>query len=632
MIRYLDGRRASVVLDRAKVRKVLQRAKIVGEPLAVLPSDSTEVAQLLADPGFSQGVKSVAVKNGLEPEEARTTAATALRSLGAEHTARAGDVFRAFIGWMSRAHDFRYDEEAGRRLRVLDRNHSLLFLFSHRSYLDIELYAALEASGISAPYFMGGANLDFFPFGALARKVGVVFVKRSTTDSPIYRFVLRSFIGQLTRNRKNLAWSIEGGRTRTGKLRPPTYGILRYVVDAIEAVPDGPETLIVPVSIVYEQLHEVSTMTSESRGGKKRPEDLRWLINFTRSQGDRLGNAYLEFGEPIPVRERLAEMRGENPAGENVVERLALDTCHRINRATPVTATAVVCVAMLAADRSVTLDEVLETVAPLADYLERRSWPVAGALNLTDRATIRRTLQELSASGVLVAFDGGLETVWGVAEEQHLVAAFYRNTAIHVLVDRAIGELALGAATEGGDDGARVAVKEALRLRDLLKFDFFFPSRQEFVGELVKEMSYLDVDAASHLNDFDADQARQWLAGARPLVAHLVLRPILEAYLLVAERLAAWDDSEFETFDEKRFLDECVRVGRQWSLQRRIASAESISLELFKPALRLARHRGLLASTGEESIKGREDFALELRETVRRVNQIADVAKGTGGR
>ena len=47
---------------------------------------------------------------------------------------------------------------------------------------------------------------------------------------------------------------------------------------------------------------------------------------------------------------------------------------------------------MLAADRALTLDEVLATVAPMAGYIESRRWPVAGAANLTDRATIRRTL------------------------------------------------------------------------------------------------------------------------------------------------------------------------------------------------------------------------------------------------
>jgi hypothetical protein len=38
----------------------------------------------------------------------------------------------------------------------------------------------------------------------------------------------------------------------------------------------------------------------------------------------------------------------------------------------------VVCLALLAADRSLTLDEVLGTVAPLARYIDGRGWPVAG--------------------------------------------------------------------------------------------------------------------------------------------------------------------------------------------------------------------------------------------------------------
>ncbi|WP_196763454.1 hypothetical protein, partial [Mycobacterium avium] len=42
------------------------------------------------------------------------------------------------------------------------------------------------------------------------------------------------------------------------------------------------------------------------------------------------------------------------------------------------------------------------------------------------------------------------------------------------------------------------------------------------------------------------------------------------------------------------FLAECLQVGKQWELQRRIANAESRSMELFKTALRLARHRELV--------------------------------------
>ncbi len=127
---------------------------------------------------------------------------------------------------------------------------------------------------------------------------------------------------------------------------------------------------------------------------------------------------------------------------------------------------------------------------------------------------------------------------------------------------------------------------------------------------------------------FSAADARRWLTALRPYTAHLVLRPFVDAYHVVADRLAEWEADE--VFDEKRFLDECLRVGKQWVLQRRLASEESVSLELFKPALRLAGHRGLLDSTTPELSKLRREFADEITSTVRRINEIASLARSAG--
>ena len=166
-------------------------------------------------------------------------------------------------------------------------------------------------------------------------------------------------------------------------------------------------------------------------------------MRFARLQRNRLGRAYLTVGEPFSLRDRMAELAAEGVTGHQAVERVALDISHRINRATPVTATAIVSLALLGADRALTVDEVLETVEPLAAYIDARHWPVAGAADLRDRSTIRRALAELTLSGVLTAYDRGTEPVWKIGDDQHLVAAFYRNTVIHILVERAIGELAL---------------------------------------------------------------------------------------------------------------------------------------------------------------------------------------------
>jgi glycerol-3-phosphate O-acyltransferase len=577
------------------------------------------VGQLLADDHFADGVAGLAHKLGRDGESVLAEAAGYLQEMSGHHTDRSCDLWNKFGNWMLRGYDQLLDEEGLTRLRHLDRKHTLVFLISHRSYLDgWTMGPQLPALGFSPTFMLGGSNANVFPLSVVARNSGVVWIRRSTDSLPVYRFALRAYIAQLLRNRNNLWWSIEGGRTRTGKLRPPRYGLLRYVVDAVAAF-DGPEVLLVPVSNVYDQLHEVRKVTAEARGAVKRPETAVWFARYAANLGQRMGRVYVDFGEPVRLRERLAEL--EAAGADRIVERVALDVSHRLNRATPVTPTAAVCVAMLAADRALSLTEVLATVAPLADYLSRRGWPIAGAATLTDAMTVRRALQDLVSSGVLTSYSGGDETVWAVSPDQHLTAAFYRNGAIHTLVLRAIAELTLLSMAGGERACADEAAGVALSLRDLLKFEFFFPGRADFRTEIEAELALIHPDATL---DGGPEEASGWLRGARPRVAHLVLRPYLEAYWLVAHQLAAIDGEEF---DEPRFLTDCLRVGKQWALQRRLASEESVTLELFRTALELARHRDLLISDDPQLTKRRQVFADELRSAVTGAAAIAGMER-----
>lgn len=621
----------------------------------------TDPERLLQDPALDATLTRYAATHALPPTQVRTEARAYLAEMLASHSETVTRSWNRFGAWMLRAHDVLVDDEDLARLRELDRQHSLAFVFSHRSYLDgWVLPQALAARRFSPTFTFGGANLDLPGIGRLASRTGIIFIRRATRDAPLYRVTLRGYIAHLVRNRANLSWSIEGGRTRTGKLRPPVHGILRYLVDAAEqAGPEAPDVMLVPVSIVYDQLHEVGRMTDEARGGRKRPEDWRWLVSFARSQQQRLGRAYLTVGDPIPLRERTQAMRAEGNDTTRAVERVALDASHRINRATPVTVTAIVCLALLGADRALSFERVLDTVSPLAAYVAARRWPVAGAATLTDRSTIRRALQELVASGVLTCYDAGTEPVWRIAPGQHLVAAFYRNTVIHILVERAIGEVALlaaGTAPPGPDgtvvDGVTVGWRQALQLRDLLKFEFFFPPRREFETDLRAELALLVPDGGGRLS---ADEAMRTLALARPYLAHLVLGPFLDAYLVLADRLAAAGDADLDAAAQDLLLTDALDVGRQWELQRRIASAESVSLELFRTGLKLAGHRGLLEATAPGAVpehpggategsgrqgpadrtpdpplslaERRRAFRAEIAEVVRRLRSIAELAR-----
>lgn len=612
---------------KAELRKMLQRTGIVDESVTPLSTDPAEVVQLLAAPWYDERLSHLADELGRDAYGVRAEAAGYLRELAATLDERAVQAWRRFSRWLMRAYDVLVDDDQIAQLRKLDSKATLAFAFSHRSYLDgMLLPEMIVANRLSPALTFGGANLNFFPMGGWAKRTGTIFIRRQTKDIPVYRFALRAYAAQLVQNHANLSWSIEGGRTRTGKLRPPVFGILRYITDAVDEI-DGPEVYLVPTSIVYDQLHEVEAMTTEAYGAAKRPEDFRFLVRLAMQQGQRLGRAYLDFGEPLPLRKRLEEMRADESGTGTEIERIALDVEHRINRATPVTPTAVVNLALLGADRSMSISEVLDTVQPLASYIAARNWKVAGAADLTNRSTIRWTLHQLVASGVVNVYDAGTEAVWGIGADQHLVAAFYRNTAIHILVDRAIAETALLAAAENAEtstDGMvlPVAVRdEALRLRELLKFEFLFSARAQFEKDLVDEVRLIGrVDDTS--KSVTAAVVRGLLESADLLLAHLVLRPFLDAHHIVADRLAAYEGG---SFDEDVFLAECLEVGKQWELQRRIASAESRSMELFKTALRLARHRELV--DGPDVAQRRREFAAEIATAIRRVNEIAELAR-----
>jgi glycerol-3-phosphate O-acyltransferase len=156
-------------------------------------------------------------------------AAGCLEEMVASQSRLAIDAWDQFGRWVSRAYTLDVDTSRIEELRRLSRSHALVFLPSHRSYLDpLVLRLVLQRHGFPPNHVLGGNNLDFWPVGPVARRNGYVFIRRSFRDAPVYKAVLREYLAYLVRKRFNLEWYIEGGRTRTGKLRPPRYGILSW--------------------------------------------------------------------------------------------------------------------------------------------------------------------------------------------------------------------------------------------------------------------------------------------------------------------------------------------------------------------------------------------------------------------
>nr|WP_221247304.1 glycerol-3-phosphate 1-O-acyltransferase [Gordonia humi] len=569
---------ASLSAERAELELVGTRYKV---PRLV-------AEQISSSARFQSAAAALAGDLGRTPASVVREATDKMGTFVATQSRLVQDVFTStFSGLYERAWSVSVDLDTLGRLRALNKSSSLVFLPSHRSYVDsLILASVLHDHDFPQNLVLGGENLAFWPMGPIARRAGTIFIRRKFGSDPVYKLAMRSYLSFIVEKRFNLEWYIEGGRSRTGKLRPPMLGLLAYVADAVESLDDA-DVMVVPTSIVYDQLPEIAAMARESAGGAKTPEDLKWLVKYARAQREYRGEARVRFGEPFSLRQALAAA-GQ---GRARLEKVSFKVMDEINAATPISATSLSGFALLgASDRAYTAREIEAILAPLLTYIEKRRLPGPDP-SLCRGLGLLTTLRELTEAGVLDTFDGGPEQVWSIAPDNHAVAAYYRNGALHHFVDRSIVELGMLAISDGqvreADGLLAPAQVEALRIRDLLKFEFFFPPKEEFLHRLGQELDLVSDEwrTVEHTQEWVHDTL---LASAGMLLARRSLQTFFDAQLVVATHLV---DAGGRDVEKDAALADCLGLGRQLAMQGRVQK-DSVSRELYDAAYRLAENKG----------------------------------------
>lgn len=529
----------------------------------------------------------------------------------------------------SRGFDPRIDYDAAQieTMRQALEDHPAVFLWSHRSYLDgVIVPVALQENKLPPAHTFAGINLSFGFMGPLMRRSGVIFLRRKL-DDPLYKYVLRQFVGYIVSKRFNLSWSIEGTRSRTGKMLPPKLGLLSYVADAYL---DGKseDVLLQPTSVSFDQLHETAEYAAYARGGEKIPESAEWLINFVKAQGERnYGKIYVRFPEAVSMRQYLGDPEGpiahDEAAKRLAMQKMAIEVAWRIQRATPINATALVSAVLLATrGRALTLRQLHHTLQDSLDYLQRKKTPMTNsALRLHSTEGVRAGLDALSGGHPVTRIDGGHEPVWRIAPEHELEAAFYRNSLIHAFLETSIVELSLLHASRA-PEGERVDAfwAQAMRLRALLKFDFYFADSATFRSNIAEELDWIDGWEDQLAAGTGAIEAL--LRAKRPLMASAMLRPFFEAYEIVADVLC---DAPAD-MGSKELTEAALGVGAQYAAQGLVRSNESVSALLFSTARQVAVDQKLL-EPGTDLRDRRRAFLRELRAILADMERVHELSR-----
>ncbi len=376
-------RSAVVTLEREERAEIGNRYKV---PHAVSE-------EILARKEFRDKIADIAAEMGLTLDEGLVKAEECLDELVAVQSRAAVDMFYAMMEPLhSSTWQVVTDESGLARLRELNKRYALVFLPAHRSYVDtLVLGDVLARNDFPRNHVMGGNNLRIWPISDLARRAGIVFIRRSFGDDEIYKAVVQEYFAFLLAKRFNLEWYFEGGRSRTGKIRSPRYGLLRYVAEAVQSgrVED---VYLVPTSITYDRLHEVAKMAAEQAGAKKQAEGLKWLAEYARTQRrTHGGSAYVRFGEPIAIRSWLPPAGASADDNRAALHKIAFEVAVGINQTSPLTANGLLALTLLGVrDQSLTLTQIQRILEPVLGYIEARGLPATGLERLRDPRAHRR--------------------------------------------------------------------------------------------------------------------------------------------------------------------------------------------------------------------------------------------------
>jgi glycerol-3-phosphate O-acyltransferase len=350
----------AVTLTQRKVARVLRvhfrriRARVLGPDIS---HHRTLVRGVVDSQPVRQAVLEAAEANRSTPARERRRAERYAREIASNMSY---PVLRFFYEMLKRLWNRLYDGVDVHGLdavKAIAGERTLIYVPCHRSHIDYLLLSyVLYREGLMPPHIAAGRNLDMPVIGALMRRGGAFFMRRSFKDNRLYATVFNEYLHRLIARGHPVEYFIEGGRSRTGRMLSPRPGMLAMTLRSFarDAIRD---VAFVPVYVGYESVLESSSYLRELRGGGKKKESPLDLLRVLKHLREPHGRVTVSVGEPLSLASFLNETAPDwqvepastRPAWLNhAVPRLGETLARRINDAASLNAVSLVAMTLLA--------------------------------------------------------------------------------------------------------------------------------------------------------------------------------------------------------------------------------------------------------------------------------------------
>jgi glycerol-3-phosphate O-acyltransferase len=498
------------------------------------------------------------------------------------------------------------DQEGMVKIRNISKKMPFVIIPCHRSHIDYLLLSyVLYKHNIQMPFVAAGTNLLFFPLGFIFRKSGAFFMRRSFKGNPLYAEVFAKYLKVLLKEGLPLEFFIEGGRSRTGKMIMPKYGLLSTIIQAYqEGACD--DLALIPVYIGYDRVIEEKSYLKELGGAPKAREKTTDLIRSSKVLRKRYGRVYLNIGEPIQMKSYLAalEKKFEDMILEerqSIYRKIGYEIVLRIGNVSVVTPYALIAAGLLCHDRrGMSYNDLMNVLNTFYDYLAHRQIPLAETL-ANRRKAIRDALDLLEQGGLISRVgteedaeeeDEFEEIVYSLEDDKRMNLEYYKNNILNYFLP--ISFVATSILSNNNDMVPLTQIIEDYRFfKKLFHREFIFDQTKDDLDEVNEVLTYMH-NQGMIVGEEQSEQA--WIEVKGKGRTHLkpfagLISNYIESYWVVIRGASGLRKGPLQ---KKDLIKKIHGLGAKMYRKGEIRRSEALSQSNFESALRVFQESGIL--------------------------------------